>query len=168
MGARSHRLNIYQTGQAATRDCQFRLHVANQNDVSRASGRRPGFHLARIDKWLDENCGAPDGAEKSGVGAASIRRRQAVVPSAGLGPGDLRTKPISMMGTERQQTVQSQVSRVLALREYFWVAYRPPNPLSRCAARPRIRGHVRVDLFADGPRRQIIEAVTSSMGGFNG
>jgi len=108
------------------------------------------------------------GAEKSGVGAVSIRRREAVVPSAGLGPGDLRTKPISMMGTERQQTVQSQVSRVLALREHFWVTYRPPNLLSRCAARPRVRAHGRVDSFADGPRRRIIEAVTSSIGEFIG
>jgi hypothetical protein len=103
------------------------------------------------------------GAEKSGVGAVSIRRREAVVPSVGLGPGDLRT-----MGTERQQTVQSQVSRVLALREHFWVTYRPPNLLSRCAARPRLRAHGRVDSFADGPRRRIIEAVTSSIGEFIG
>src|SRR6516165_6161080 len=49
----------------------------------------------------------------------------------GHGLGDLRTKPISMMRTERQQTVQSQVSRVLALRERFLVTDRPPNLLSR-------------------------------------
>jgi hypothetical protein len=45
-------------------------------------------------------------AEKSGVGAVSIRRREAVVPSQGLGLGDLRTKPISIVGPERQQTVR--------------------------------------------------------------
>ena len=36
-----------------------------------------------------------------------------------------------MMRTERQQTVQSQVSRVLALREHFLVTDRPPHLLSR-------------------------------------
>jgi hypothetical protein len=68
------------------------------------------------------------GDEESGVGAASIRRREAVVPSAGLGLGDVRTKPISMMETERQQTVQSHVSGALALREHLLVTNRPPNP----------------------------------------
>lgn len=34
--------------------------------------------------------------EKSGVGAAGIRRREAVVPSEGLVLGDVRPKPISM------------------------------------------------------------------------
>jgi hypothetical protein len=67
------------------------------------------------------------GIEKSGVGAASILRRQAVVPSEGLGLGDLRTKPISMMGTERQQTVQSHVSGVQASRVHLRVTNRPPN-----------------------------------------
>jgi len=56
------------------------------------------------------------GAEKSGVGAVSIRRREAV----GLGHGDIRTKPISILGTERQQTVQSHVSGVLAVVNDSW------------------------------------------------
>jgi hypothetical protein len=75
--------------------------------ADRRPGRRPGLptrpdqNLARRElrsKWM--------GAEKSGVGAVSIRRREAV----GLGQGDIRTKPISIIGTERQQTVQSHVS----------------------------------------------------------
>jgi hypothetical protein len=39
--------------------------------------------------------------------------------------GDVRTKPISIVGTERQQTVHSQVSRVLALCEIVRKAFRP-------------------------------------------
>jgi len=43
-----------------------------------------GSRLDRIKAWLDENCGANGlGAEKSGVGAVSIRRREAVVPFRG-------------------------------------------------------------------------------------
>jgi hypothetical protein len=45
------------------------------------------------------------GAEKSGVGAVSIRRRQAIVRSEGLSLGDVGTRPVSIMGTGRQQTV---------------------------------------------------------------
>src|SRR5262249_21685346 len=46
------------------------------------------------------------------------------------------------------------------------VTNRPITPPSRCAARPRVRGHGRVDSFAGGSRRRIIEAVTSSIGTF--
>jgi hypothetical protein len=56
-----------------------------------------------------------------------------------------------MMRTERQQTVQSQVSRVLALRERFLVTDRPPNLLSRVLLAREVRGHSRLDSFADGP-----------------
>jgi hypothetical protein len=108
-------------------------------DTGSASPRKAGFRLYRINAWLDENCGA-SGAEKSGVGAVSIRRRETVVPSEGLGPGDLRTKPISIVGTERQQTVHSHLSGVLALREHLRVTNRPPIPSSRCAARIDRRG----------------------------
>ena len=61
------------------------------------------------------------GAEKSGVGAVSIRRREAV----GLGHGDIRTKPISIVGTERQQTVHSRVSGVLASWDIVRKTFRP-------------------------------------------
>jgi hypothetical protein len=80
------------------------------------------------------------GAEKSGVGAASIRRREAVVPSMGLGLADLQTKPISIMGTGRQQTVPSHASGVLASREHLWVTNRPPTLPCRRAARIDHRG----------------------------
>src|SRR6266404_3282052 len=78
----------------------------------RRPGRRPGLP-ARPDQSLArrELRSKRMGAEKSGVGAVSIRRREAV----GLGHGDIRTKPISIIGIERQQTVQSHVSGVLAL-----------------------------------------------------
>ena len=92
------------------------------------------------------------GAEKSGVGAASIRRRQVVVPTEGPGLGDLRTKPISMMGTERQQTVQSHVSGVLALREHLLVTNRPLNAPSLGAARPRVRSHDHRPVSIEPPR----------------
>jgi hypothetical protein len=101
----------------AARDHQFRLHVSNQNDVSPRL-----FGLAsRQTAWAPGTTGSKPrsrelrskrlGAEKSGVGVVSIRRREAV----GLGHGDVRTKPIPMIWTERQQTVLSQVSGVLAL-----------------------------------------------------
>jgi hypothetical protein len=65
----------------------------------------------------------------------------------GPGLGDLRTKPISMIGTERQQTVQSQVSGVLPLREHLLVTNRRLNLPSRCmsaaVARPRVRPRTR-------------------------
>jgi len=44
-----------------------------------------------------------------------------------------------MMRTERQQTVQSQVSRVLALREHFLVTDRPPSLLSRVLLAREVR-----------------------------
>ena len=79
------------------------------------SDRHPDLldsRLDRIREWLGRELRRERlGAEKSGVGAVSIRRREAV----GLGHGDIRTKPISIIGTERQQTVQSHVSGVLAL-----------------------------------------------------
>ena len=89
------------------------------------------------------------GVEKSGVGAVSIRRREAV----GLGQGDIRTKPILIIGTERQQTVQWQVSGVWRLREHLLVTNRPPNQTSchgvlLLAREFRAR---RVDPFAIGP-----------------
>src|SRR5260370_1921882 len=60
----------------------------------------------------------------------------------GPGSGDARTKPISMIGTERQQTIQSHVSGVLALRKHLLVTNRPPNlPSLGAATRPRVRGH---------------------------
>ena len=41
-----------------------------------------GSGLNRIKEWLDANCGANGWAmKKRGVGAVSIRRREAVVPS---------------------------------------------------------------------------------------
>src|SRR5882724_2657315 len=84
-----------------------------------------GHRLDHIKAWLDQNCGANGWAlKKSGVGAVSIRRREAVVPAEGLGQGDIRTKPISIIGTERQQTVHSQVSRVLALWEIVRKTFR--------------------------------------------
>src|SRR6266853_5054945 len=82
----------------------------------RRPGRRPGLPT-RPDQSLArrELRSKRMGAEKSGVGAVSIRRREAV----GLGHGDIRTKPILIIGTERQQTVQSQVSGVWRLREHL-------------------------------------------------
>ena len=44
--------------------------------------------------------------------ASDAARR--LFPSEGLDLGDVRTKPISIVGTERQQTVHSRVSGVLA------------------------------------------------------
>ena len=63
------------------------------------SDRHPDLldsRLDRIREWLGRELRRERlGAEKSGVGAVSIRRREAV----GLGHGDIRTKPISIIGT---------------------------------------------------------------------
>jgi hypothetical protein len=77
----------------ATRDRQFRLHVANQNDVSpRVRIGVPVDDLAPISTGsIHGSTRIAEhrmGAEKSGVGAVSIRRREAVVPFEGLGLGD--------------------------------------------------------------------------------
>ena len=65
------------------------------NQVARLIlNRRPARHVCSVSTGSIHRStrmrSAGWGAEKSGVGAVSIRRRQAVVPSAGLGPGDLR------------------------------------------------------------------------------
>src|SRR5882762_1162960 len=98
-------------------------------EVQRRSGAYSDRHpdlldsrLDRIREWLGRELRRERlGAEKSGVGAVSIRRREAV----GLGQGDIRTKPISIVGTERQQTVHSRVSGALALCEIVRKTFRP-------------------------------------------
>jgi len=70
---------------------------------------RPMASIPRLDRikaWLNGNCGANGWAMKKAAleQSASDAARQ-LFPSEGLGLGDLRTKPISIVGTERQQTV---------------------------------------------------------------
>ena len=57
-------------------------------------------------EWLDANCGANGWAMKKAAldqQASDAARR--LFPSEGLDLGDVRTKPISIIRTERQQTV---------------------------------------------------------------
>jgi hypothetical protein len=71
-----------------------------------------GSRLDRIKTWLDENCEANGwGLKKAALeqSASDAARPLAWVRET------LRTKPFSIIGTERQQTVHSQVSGVLAL-----------------------------------------------------
>jgi hypothetical protein len=70
-----------------------------------------GSGLNRIKEWLDPNCRANGWAMKKAAldqQASDAARR--LFPSEGLDLGDVRTKPISIVGTERQQTVHSRVS----------------------------------------------------------
>jgi hypothetical protein len=65
-----------------------------------------GSGLNRIKEWLDPNCGANGWAMKKAAldqQASDAARR--LFPSEGLSPGDVRTRPVSIMGTGRQQTV---------------------------------------------------------------
>ena len=71
-----------------------------------------GSRLDRIKTWLDENCGANGWALKKAAleqSASDAARPLAWVRET------YEPKPISIIGTERQQTVQSHVSGVLAL-----------------------------------------------------
>jgi len=89
---------------------------------------RPMASIPRLDRikaWLDENCGANRWAmKKAALEQSASDAARPLFPSEGLDLGDVRTKPISIVGTERQQTVHSQVSRVLALCEIVRKAFR--------------------------------------------
>ena len=114
-----------------TRARQFRLHVAIRMTFLRAypdwrSARHAGCGLDRINAWLDENCGATGWVlKKAALEQPAFDAARRLFLPKGLGLGDLRTKPISMMGTERQQTVQSNVSGVQMLPEHLLVINRP-------------------------------------------
>jgi hypothetical protein len=99
------------------------------------------------------------GAEKSGVGAVSIRRREAV----GLDQGDIRTKPILMMGTERQQTVQSHVSGVPTSQEQpsgDQASVNSSVPLCCWYRPPRVRAKIKLGLGNNITRFRFAQLVT--------
>jgi hypothetical protein len=101
-----------------------------------------GFELLQrnilVKEWLDENC--HDRVLKKAALEQSASDAASGCSFRGSGPGDLRTKPISIVGTERQQTVHSHLTAVLALREHLRVTNRPPTLPSRCGAHIDRRG----------------------------
>ena len=105
-------------------------------EAQRRSGAYSDRHPDRMDSRLDrigigsdENCGGSDWALKKAVleQSASDAARELFHPRAWV--WETQTKPISIIGTERQQTVHSPASGVLALPTIAGLYDRAPRKL---------------------------------------